>query len=319
MDTRVVRKSDVDPDRLAEVTYIAMKRNGLLAEDITEEITRSNLSRRMASHCYDRVFLVEDRGAIAGWLAFYEMADSAIAQIWDWHPVVLPSENEDDIAEALIQEALAHLQEMGLRRMAIDFRVTESNQSGLTRYLGWYSQAGITRTIEETFYRRSFTEEPLEVFIPEEYSVGYVSETALERLFSCWLDVFSSSNDQVFLSLDAAGRRDLFFESWSREKPLINDASLTLHHAGRLIGFSRFVPMYESTDGYLAPIGILPEYRRKGLARELLKMSMLRLKELSYQTASCYVSASNAAAVSFYENLGFVSKHKITSLFGEMG
>jgi len=48
-------------------------------------------------------------------------------------------------------------------------------------------------------------------------------------------------------------------------------------------------------------------------------MSMLRPKELSYQTASCYVSTSNVAAVSFYENLGFVSKHKIASLFGEIG
>jgi ribosomal protein S18 acetylase RimI-like enzyme len=296
-----------------------MRRNGLLAEDTTKEATRSDISRRMAGLCYDRVFLVEDHGAIVGWLTFYEMADSAIAQIWDWHPVVLPSEQENDIAEALIKAALSHLQEIGLRRVAIDFRVTESTQSSLTRYLGWYQQAGITRIVEEIFYRKSLTEEPLEVLIPEEYSLGYVSETAIENLFSCWLDVFSSSNDQLFLSLDAAERRDLFFDSWSREKPLINDASLTLHHVSRLIGFSRVMPMYESTDGYLAPIGILPEYRRKGLGRELLKMSMLRLKELSYQTVSCYVSTSNVAAVSFYKNLGFVSKHKIASLFGEMG
>ena len=319
MDVRVVRKSDVSLDRLAKVTRAAMRRNGLLAEDITEEATRSDISGRMASHCYDRVFLAEDHGAIVGWLAFYEMADSAWAQIWDWHPVVLPSENENDIAEVLIKAALSHLQEIGLRRVAIDFRVTESTRSSLTRYLGWYQQAGITRIVEDTFYRKSLTKEPLDVLIPEEYSLGYVSETAMEDLFSCWLDIFSSSNDQLFLSLDAAGRRDLFFDSWSREKPLINDASLTLHHVGRLIGFSRVMPRYEPTDGYLAPIGILPEYRRKGLARELLKMSMRRLKELGYQTVSCYVSTSNVAAVSFYENLGFVSKHKIASLFGEMG
>ena len=157
MDVRVVRKSDVNLDRLAKVTRIAMRRNGLLAEDITEEATRSDISGRMASHCYDRVFFAEDHGAIVGWLAFYEMADFAIAQIWDWHPVVLPSENENDIAEALIKAALSHLQEIGLRRVAIDFRVTESTRSSLTRYLGWYQQAGITRIIEEIFYRRSLT------------------------------------------------------------------------------------------------------------------------------------------------------------------
>lgn len=319
MDTRVVRKSDVNLDRLAEVTCIAMRRSGLLAEDVTAEATRSDISRRMASHCHDRVFLVEEHGAIVGWLAFYGMADAAIAQIWNWHPVVLPTEHENDIAQALIQEALSHLQEIGLRRVAIDFQVTERTQSSLARCLGWYSQAGITSIVEERFYRRGLTEDQSEVFLPEEYSVRYVSEIAMENLFTCWLDVFSSSDDQLFLSLDAAGRGDLFFDSWSREKPLIDDASLTLHHMGRLIGFSRVMPMYESTDGYLAPIGILPEYRRKGLARELLKMSMRKLQKLGYQTVSCHVSTSNAAAVSFYENLGFVSKHKIISLFGEIG
>jgi len=319
METTVVRKSDVNLDRLAEVAFVAMGRNGLLAEDITEEAMRDSVSRRMAGHGYDWVFLVEDQGVTIGWLAFYEMADSGIAQIWNWHPVALPSENENEIAGALIQEALAHLQEIDVRRVAIDFQVTEYTRSSLDRYLGWYAQAGVTRIIEEAFYRRSLTEEQWEVSLPEAYSVGYVSETALESLFGCWLEVFSSSDDQVFQSLDAAGRRDLFFESWSREKPRIDEASFTLYHGGRLIGFSRVVPMYESTDGYLAPIGILPEYRRRGLARELLKKSMRRLAEMSYQTASCYVSTSNAAAVSFYERLGFVSKHRITSLFGELG
>jgi ribosomal protein S18 acetylase RimI-like enzyme len=45
---------------------------------------------------------------------------------------------------------------------------------------------------------------------------------------------------------------------------------------------------------------------------------MRKLKELDYQTMSFYVSTDNFAAISFYEKLGFVSKHKIVSLFGEI-
>jgi ribosomal protein S18 acetylase RimI-like enzyme len=273
----------------------------------------------LADHGYDRIFLVEDGGVLAGWLAFYDMAGSPIAQIWDWHPVVWPGENEDDVAAALIQAALAHLQEIGLRKVAIDFRVTERTQSALTRYLGWYAQAGITGFLEETFYRRRLPDDPAEGLLPEGYALGQISETALEELFRCWLGIFASSDDQLFLSLDAAGRKDLFFDSWRGDKPLIDDASLTLHHGGRLIGFIRLMPMYEPTDGYLAPIGILPEYRRRGLAGELLKVSMRRLRERGYQTISCYVSTRNTAAVAFYENLGFAAKHKIASLYGEMG
>jgi ribosomal protein S18 acetylase RimI-like enzyme len=182
----------------------------------------------------------------------------------------------------------------------------------------WYSRAGITEIIEEKFYKRDLTEEDLEAVIPDAYSLGYISETDLDDLFDCWVEVFSSCDDQFLLNLDAEGRRDLFFDSWSRAKPLIHKASLTLFHKSRLIGFVRFLPIYEPTDAYLAPIGILPEYRRKGLAQELLKMGMTKLRALNYRTMSCYVSTGNLAAISFYKKMGFVSRYKITSLFGEI-
>jgi ribosomal protein S18 acetylase RimI-like enzyme len=317
MDIEVLKKSDLNIERLAKLTCIAMKKDNLLAEDAAEETIFSNISQRISSHCYDLVFLARNHGKIFGWLAFYEMTDLGIAQIWEWHPVVFPSEHENDIASALIQEAFSHLKEIGLHKVAIDFQVNESTQSCFTRYLNWYSQAGIAQVIEEIFLK-NLTEENLEISLPDEYSLGYISETDLDGLFICWVEVFSTSEDQFFLSLDAEGRRALFFDSWSKEKPLIHEASLTLYNKSKLIGFCRLLPRYESTDGYLAPIGILPEYRKKGLAQELLKMSMLKLKESNYQTMSCYVSTRNVAAVSFYEKLGFVSKHKTTSLFGEI-
>ncbi|MBN1873297.1 MAG: GNAT family N-acetyltransferase [Anaerolineae bacterium] len=318
MDIKVLEKSDVNTERLAELTYIVMKRNNLLAEGTTEKKILSNISERISSHCYDLVFVAENNGKIVGWLALYEMSDSGIASIWDWHPVVWPSENENEIANTLIQETFSHLRERGLQKVAIDFQVNENTQSYFARYLDWYARAGITEIIEEKFYKRDLTKEGLEAVIPDKYSLGYISETDLDDLFNCWIAVFSACDDQFLLNLDAEGRRDLFFDSWSRAKPLIHEASLTLFHKDKLIGFSRLLPLYESTDGYLAPIGILPEYRRKGLAQELLKMSMLKLRGLNYQTMSCYISTRNFAAISFYEKMGVVSRHKITSLFGEI-
>jgi ribosomal protein S18 acetylase RimI-like enzyme len=248
LEPRVLRKSEIDLDRLAELTCLARKTNKLLAEDVAEEAIRNELSARISSDCHDWVLTAESSGKLVGWLAFYEMSGSGIAQIWDWHPVAFPSEHENQVAHALIRGAVSHLGEIGRHKVAIDFRVTERTRSCFTKYLGWYSQAGITESFEETFYGRDLPEEELEVLIPDGYSLGYVSETAL----------------------------------------------------------------------YVAPIGILPEYRRKGLARELLKMSMRRLKGLNYQTISCYVSTSNSVAASFYENLGFAPKHRIASLFGEI-
>ncbi|MBN1858112.1 GNAT family N-acetyltransferase [Candidatus Bipolaricaulota bacterium] len=318
LDIRALSKSDVNAERLAALTYIARKRHHLLAERTTEDRVQRTISEGMSSHCHDLVFAAENNGKTVGWLALDEPSDSGIASIWNWHPVVLPSEDENEIANALIQEALSHLAKLGLHKVGIDFRVNERTQSCFTKYLDWYSRVGITEVLEEKFYRKDLTEEGLEVVLPDGYSLGHVSETDLGDLFNCWVQVFASCDDQFLLHLDAGGRRDLFFDSWSRTKPLIHEASLTLFHNDQLIGFSRLLPVYESTDGYLAPIGILPEYRRKGLARALLTMSMGELRTLNYQTISFYVSIGNAAAISFYEQMGFVSRHKITSLFGEI-
>ncbi|MGD8506128.1 MAG: GNAT family N-acetyltransferase [Candidatus Bathyarchaeota archaeon] len=319
MDVKVLKKSDADSQKLAELTYIAMERGSLLAEDVTEETILRNISERIANHCYDLIFVAENSGKTVGWLAFYEMQAwmPEIAHIWNWHPVVFPNENE--IAVDLIHKAFSHLKEIGLHKVTIDFpQVNRNTQSYFNKYLDWYSQNGIAEIFEEKFYKKNITEENFEISIPDEYSLGYISETDLEDLFNCWVETFSSSRDKFFLSLDAEGRRDFFFDRWSREKSLIKEASLTLFYKDKLIGFIRILPLYEPTDGCLSGIGILPEYRRKGLARELLKMSMLKLKELNCQTISFFVSTANSAAISFYDKLGFESRTKIASLFGEI-
>lgn len=321
MDIKVLKKSEVDLQQLAELTYTAMARSSLLAEDVTRETILRNVSERITNHCCDWIFIAENYRKIVGWLAFYEMQAWMLdfAHIWNWHPVVFPNENENEVANELIQTAFSHLKERGLHKVTIDFpQVNKDTQSYFNRYLGWYSQTGITEVFEEKFYKKNITEENLEISIPDEYSLGYISETDLEDLFNCWVKTFSSSKDKFFLSLDAEGRRDFFFDRWGRDKPLITEASLTLFHKDKLIGFIRILPLYEPTDGCLSGIGILPEYRRKGLAQELLKAGMLKLKESNYRTISFFVSTTNSVAISFYEKLGFKSQHIIASLSGEI-
>jgi ribosomal protein S18 acetylase RimI-like enzyme len=321
LDIKVLKKSEVNLQQLAELTYTAMGRSSLMPEDATKETILRNICERITNHCYDRIFIAENYGKIVGWLAFYEMQAWMLetAHIWNWHPVVFPNENENEIATELIRKAFSHLKERGLHKVTIDFpQVNKDTQSYFNKYLEWYSQTGITEVLEEKFYKKNITEENLETSIPDEYSLGYISETDLEVLFDCWVKTFSSSKDKIFLSLDVKGRRDFFFDRWSKDKPLIKEASLTLFHKDKLIGFIRMLPLYERTDGCLSGIGVLPEYRRKGLARELLKAGMLKLKESNYQTISFFVSTTNSAAISFYEKLGFESQYKIASLSGEI-
>lgn len=313
-----VKTADVNLERLAELTFTTRERLGLLKAYMTEDTLLVTMRDRLLYLSDESVFVAEDDGRIVGWLALYRPSDAKIAQVWDWHPVVHPDEDEHTIAHGLIRAAFSHLEAIGMRQVSIDFPADARTRSSFLRYQAWYAEAGITEVVEESYYKKDISEEDLAVHIPDGYALGRISETDLDELYHCWLRIFSSSDDQFLLQLDAEARRDFFLESWSREAPMIEQASLTLRHHGELIGISRLLPKYEPEDGHVAPIGMLPDYRRRGLARELLKMSACKLRETGYKTMSCYVNTGNLAAVAFYEAFGFKSKHRILSLFGDV-
>ena len=109
MDIKVLRKSEVDIQRLAELVYVAMKACHRLKVDTTKDTILQRISEDIENDGYDWVFVAEDDGEPVGWLALYEISDLKIAQIWDWHPVIFPGENEHEIARKLIREVCAHL------------------------------------------------------------------------------------------------------------------------------------------------------------------------------------------------------------------
>jgi mycothiol synthase len=76
---------------------------------------------------------------------------------------------------------------------------------------------------------------------------------------------------------------------------------------GRLIGFCR-VGHDESegrTTGEVAVLGVLPEWRRLGLGRELLRWGVHRLRELGVQDLFIVVEGANERALRMYEGTGF--------------
>jgi ribosomal-protein-alanine N-acetyltransferase len=71
------------------------------------------------------------------------------------------------------------------------------------------------------------------------------------------------------------------------------------------------------TVGYVVTLDVAPQYRRQGLATELMQaVERLALAdECSAMLLHVYVE--NAAALSFYERLGFATLHTAESLYGD--
>ena len=100
-------------------------------------------------------------------------------------------------------------------------------------------------------------------------------------------------------------------EPWSRQmfaEELRNDMALFAvaedRETGRIAGYmiAWIVPPLECQVGSIA---VLPEYRRQGLARQLMEILFETCRQLNVPDTYLEVRVSNAAAIGLYESLGF--------------
>ncbi len=68
---------------------------------------------------------------------------------------------------------------------------------------------------------------------------------------------------------------------------------------------------YDGRRGYIYHLGVLPAYRRQGIARRLISEVMTRLAALGCPKLNLSVAEDNAAAISFYESLGLSGNHRL--------
>jgi len=104
-----------------------------------------------------------------------------------------------------------------------------------------------------------------------------------------------------------------FFESILRNYP---KSFLIAEVDGEIAGYimcrvertlSKFERLSFKKVGHIISIAVLPEYRRRGLAKSLLENALRILKE-NYRCEEAYleVRVSNLPAISLYQKLGFV-------------
>ncbi len=73
---------------------------------------------------------------------------------------------------------------------------------------------------------------------------------------------------------------------------------------GKVVGY--IGSYYCATEGYITNIAVLPECRRKGAGRALLKRLIEEGGALGLEFLTLEVRESNTPAISLYESLGFI-------------
>lgn len=102
--------------------------------------------------------------------------------------------------------------------------------------------------------------------------------------------------------------RKCFFTPWGREDvehevTYENGVMLVAEEDNRAVGYVSL--RYVLDEGYLNNIAVLPEYRRKGLARGLLTQLTEECRELGLSFITLEVRMSNEPAKTLYRSLGY--------------
>lgn len=146
-----------------------------------------------------------------------------------------------------------------------------------------------------------------------------------------WDDRFTNDVWQVsnIAFADHWGSVDKNLEDWRRtmvEDPHHRpDLSFVAISDDRVVGYcmNRVYPeefeIRKMKEGYIASLGVLPQWRRKGIASALIVASMERFLEEGFDHTSLHVDAdSPTGAFGLYERLGFTQSDLSVSLVKEL-
>ena len=124
-----------------------------------------------------------------------------------------------------------------------------------------------------------------------------------DQLVSPAFQTLNNSREGLFLSLSHA-EQDITLQYWfDKSKPYVDDASLILQKDGNVIGFVITRPTDDGPE--IGPVGLVPEYRGKGLASHLLARVLENLKTSSAKHVNLDTTIINLPAQKLYRKYGF--------------
>jgi ribosomal protein S18 acetylase RimI-like enzyme len=240
--------------------------------------------------------------------------------IKQWHPIIKPSEDDGNIAAKLIAEAIEYTKKSGRKRLEVfHMGLMEERRPWYERYGKWYNSAGMPKGGEWAYMVCNLENMNFDdVIVPSGFDVAPIYSKSNDEIYECYEKSFKASMDGRFLDQTDEDRRSNFDEDFfDRSKPIVEDASLLILKNDVIVGFMKVHPMGDG--GYVNGYGIDPDYRRRGLGRALMKMSLSGaskrgLSEVILEVdvdnkQALEVDVDNKQAIELYEAVGFERKH----------
>lgn len=125
----------------------------------------------------------------------------------------------------------------------------------------------------------------------------------------------------VLVALD----KELFpYSPWSSEQykeelaaiPATRFYSIAENEKGEIVGYAGVFCPGEDIEADILTVGVIPLYRRQGIARELIRQMEFWCGERSASAIMLEVKIDNLEAITLYESLGYMKIAVRTDYFG---
>ncbi len=306
VEIEILEPANVDVSELVRFTLEAEEQ---LEEQLrcgrTEEAVEKYIQGALKAPYH--FILARDNGKLLGWVGLYSYTASMV-YLDNWQPLVLPGENSDELFQQLVRESINHTRKIGRSRLEIFLmKITDDVRPTYERYRVLYESAGMRRGKEWAQMVCDPTAIDLsEPEWPEDFSLKPLVTVSNEEIWPCYNETFLSSDDGRYLSQTEDQRRENFDDFFDRTKQIEEDASLLLYSGDKIIGFMK-INIYDS-EGFVNGVGIHPDYRGRGFARNLMTASIIRAARNKMEILVLEVDIENHGAIRLYEKLGFEKK-----------
>ena len=294
-------RDSIDAVELAAFTYQAYSRLPIPYKygETQEEITAFFKSER---DCPDFIALARATGVLRGWAAVYHWTDS-MAYFLSWHPLVIPP--NPAISQQLVQECIQYTAASGRNRMEVFLmNLTAEYREYATQCGAIYQAAGMAPGYDWNYMEADLQQLDSSIReIPETMSVCALAEISNDELWPSYDAAFLNGGDRRYAQQSEAQRHENFESFFSRQVPMDGEASLVLRDGETIVGFVKIDIITEGA--YVHGVGVVPEYRRQGLARYILGTSLRRAAENHHKKMVLEVDVANQAAGGLYQSLGF--------------
>ncbi|HNT76305.1 MAG TPA: GNAT family N-acetyltransferase [Anaerolineae bacterium] len=297
-------QDSIDVAELAAFTHRAYQ---LLPIPYRHGETPAELENFLQQRCPDVIVLARAADALLGWAGLY--LGNWQANLLSWHPLVIPP--NPAISQQLVRQCIQHTAASGRERMEVLLlNLTPEYQDYAAQCGAIYQAAGMARGVEWQSMEAGL--QPFDFAlrdIPETLMPHPLTEMSKDALWPCFDAAFATQQS-------TAQRRENFEAFFCQLTSLDADASLAVVDGETIVGFVAIGVTAE--EAYVSGIGVIPTYRRRGLARYMLGTSMRRAATNQCRKMILQVDRENQAALGLYRNLGFQNvNHGWVSYFWE--